>query len=102
MRALRRLSLVAVVAAAAGGAFVYLQRTEPPWWARLWFPLRYTAIVRGHSAHYRLNPALLAAVIDEESKFDAGARSRTELRRQILAVLGPVFVPGDGTVRGTR
>ena len=61
MRALRRLALVAVVAAAAGGAFVYLQRTEPPWWARLWFPLRYTAIVRGHSAHYRLNPALLAA-----------------------------------------
>ena len=77
MRALRRLALVAVVAAAAAGAFVYLQRTEPPWWARLWFPLRYAAIVRGHSAHYRLNPALLAAVIDEESKFDAGARSRT-------------------------
>jgi soluble lytic murein transglycosylase len=77
LRALRRLVLVAVVAAAAGGAFVYLQRTEPAWWARLWFPLRYTAIVRGHSANYRLDPALLAAVIDEESKFDAGARSRT-------------------------
>jgi len=76
LRALRRLVLV-VVAAAAGGTFVYLQRTEPPWWARLWFPLRYAAIVRGHSAHYRLNPALLAAVIDEESKFDAGVRSCT-------------------------
>jgi soluble lytic murein transglycosylase len=54
---------------------VYLQRTEPPWWARLWYPLRYAAIVRGHAAHYDLSPALLAAVIEQESKFDAGARS---------------------------
>jgi soluble lytic murein transglycosylase len=33
--------------------------------------------VRGHAAHYRLNPALLAAVIEEESKFRANARSST-------------------------
>ncbi len=77
MRLLRRLTLTAAVIAAALGAFLYLQRTEPPWWARLWFPLRYASIVRGHAADYRLNPALLAAVIEEESKFDAGARSRT-------------------------
>lgn len=57
------------------GAFVYLQRTEPPWYARLWYPLRYTPIVRGHASHYQLDPALLAAVIETESKFDAGARS---------------------------
>ena len=63
--------------AAAAGAFLYLQRTEPPWWARIWYPLRYAAIVRGHAAHYRLDPALLAAVIEEESKFDASARSST-------------------------
>jgi len=31
--------------------------------------------VRGHAAHYELNPALLAAVIEQESKFDANARS---------------------------
>jgi peptidoglycan lytic transglycosylase len=31
--------------------------------------------VRGHAAHYDLNPALLAAVIEQESKFDASARS---------------------------
>jgi soluble lytic murein transglycosylase len=54
---------------------VYLQRTEPPWWARLWYPLKYASIVRGHAAHYDLSPALLAAVIEQESKFDAGARS---------------------------
>ena len=62
---------------AAAGAFLYLQRTEPAWWARLWYPLRYTAIVRGHAANYRLNPALLAAVIEQESKFNADARSST-------------------------
>jgi len=65
------------VVVAAAGAFLYLQRTEPPWWARLWYPLRYTAIVRGHAANYRLNPALLAAVIEQESKFNADARSST-------------------------
>jgi soluble lytic murein transglycosylase len=63
------------VAAAALGAFTYLQRTEPPWWARLWYPLKYASIVRGHAANYRLNPALLAAVIEQESKFNADARS---------------------------
>lgn len=57
------------------GAFVYLQRTEPPWYARLWYPLKYASIVRGHAANYDLPPALLAAVIEQESKFDANARS---------------------------
>ena len=59
----------------AAGAFIYLQRAEPPWYARLWYPLRYASIVRGHAANYHLNPALLAAVIEQESKFDANARS---------------------------
>ena len=57
------------------GAFVYLQRTEPPWYARLWYPLRYATIVRGHARNYDLQPALLAAVIYQESKFRADARS---------------------------
>jgi soluble lytic murein transglycosylase len=58
-----------------GGSFAYLQRAEPPWWARLWYPLSYASIIRGHSAHYDLNPALVAAVIESESKFHAHARS---------------------------
>ncbi|HEV7132144.1 MAG TPA: lytic transglycosylase domain-containing protein [Gaiellaceae bacterium] len=37
--------------------------------------MKYATIVRGHAAHYRLNPALLAAVIEQESKFNADARS---------------------------
>jgi soluble lytic murein transglycosylase len=54
---------------------VYLQHTEPAWWARIWYPLRYSTIVRAHAHNYDLNPALLAAVIDEESKFRADAKS---------------------------
>ena len=68
------MGLVALVVVVAG-AFVYLQRTEPPWYARLWYPLKYASIVRGHAANYHLNPAFLAAVIEQESKFDASARS---------------------------
>jgi soluble lytic murein transglycosylase len=69
--------LLGGIAAAAIGVFTYLQRTEPPWWARIWYPLHYQAIVRGHARHYRLSPALLAAVIEQESKFRANARSST-------------------------
>jgi soluble lytic murein transglycosylase len=63
------------VAAVGAGAFVYLQKTEPVWWARIWYPLRYSTIVRAHADNYELNPALLAAVIDQESKFRADAKS---------------------------
>jgi soluble lytic murein transglycosylase len=69
--------LLALLAAVAilGGGFAYAHSTEPGWWVRLWYPLRYEAIVRGHAHNYRLDPALLAAVIYQESKFNAHARS---------------------------
>ena len=57
------------------GAFLYLQHTEPTWYARLKYPLRYDAIVRGYAQQRRLDPAFLAAVIETESKFDTEARS---------------------------
>jgi len=60
---------------AALGAFAYLQKTEPAWYARLWYPLRYPAIVRTYARQQRLDPALLAAVIETESKFSPTARS---------------------------
>src|SRR6185437_5541077 len=66
--------LVALVVVVAG-TFVYLQQTEPPWYARLWYPLHYSSIVRGHAANYDIDPALLAAVIEQESKFRADAKS---------------------------
>jgi soluble lytic murein transglycosylase len=71
--------VVAVLALVAllGGGFAYVYKTEPGWWVRLWYPLRYEQIVRGHARHYRLDPALLAAVIYQESKFESDVRSKS-------------------------
>jgi soluble lytic murein transglycosylase len=68
---------VAGLAAALLGAFALLQTSKPGWWERLWYPLRYEQIVRGHAQNYNLDPALLAAVIYQESKFKADARSKS-------------------------
>ncbi len=66
--------LVALAAVAAGAAFVVLG-SEPGFVQRLRYPLRYEQIVTAHARNYDLDPALLAAVIYTESKFDADARS---------------------------
>jgi len=59
----------------AGGAALYLKGGLPDWVERLRYPLRYEAIVKGHARNYHLKPALLAAVIYQESKFRPDARS---------------------------
>jgi len=66
--------VVAVVALAGGAAWIV--QTEPGWYQRLRYPLRYEQIVLAHAENYRLDPALLAAVIYAESKFDPSAESR--------------------------
>ena len=74
---MRRLVVVAAVAAAVAGAFAYVNAASPPWYERLRYPLAYQQIVRGHARHYRLDPALLAAVIYQESKFRPDVRSKS-------------------------
>ena len=54
---------------------VYVLETEPRWYERLRYPLRYEQIVVGHAENYHLDPQLVAAVIYQESKFDADAVS---------------------------
>jgi soluble lytic murein transglycosylase len=71
----KKIVALLLVGALLGGSFAYLRSSEPGWWVRIWYPLHYDAIVRGHARHYRLDPALLAAVIYQESKFHAHARS---------------------------
>jgi soluble lytic murein transglycosylase len=71
----RRLVGLVLVAGALFGTFAVLQTAQPGWWERLWYPLRYQPIVRGHARNYDLDPALLAAVIYQESKFKADAKS---------------------------
>ena len=70
----RLLALVAVVAA-VGGAAAWVVHDQPGWYERARYPLRDEQIVRGPARNYRLDPPLLAAVIYQESKFDANARS---------------------------
>ena len=70
----RSLGLVLLVGALLA-TFATLQSSKPGWWERLWYPLSYQQIVRGHAHNYDLDPALLAAVIYQESKFQSGARS---------------------------
>jgi soluble lytic murein transglycosylase len=68
-----RLVVILLVLVGAGGATVVA--SEPDWYLRARYPLRYEHIVRGHADNYHLDPALVAAVIYQESKFDPDARS---------------------------
>jgi soluble lytic murein transglycosylase len=71
----RRLLALTVILGVVAGLVLYVQAAEPSWYYRLRYPLSYEQIVRGHARNYDLEPALLAAVIYQESKFDAEARS---------------------------
>jgi soluble lytic murein transglycosylase len=71
----RRLVTLTALLAVLAGLVLYVQAAEPSWYYRLRYPLAYDSIVRGHAQNYRLDAALLAAVIYQESKFDPDARS---------------------------
>jgi peptidoglycan lytic transglycosylase len=68
-----RLTLIVAALVAATAAFVVVTQPDP--YLRARYPLRYEHIVRGHARNYQLDPALVAAVIYQESKFDSDARS---------------------------
>jgi len=62
-----------VLAVASAAAWVV--ESEPDWYLRTRYPLEYAHIVRGHARNHDLDPALLAAVVYVESRFDPNARS---------------------------
>jgi soluble lytic murein transglycosylase len=66
-------ALGALVALAVG--VLYVEETKPGWYGKMRYPLAYEHVIRGHARNYDLEPALLAAVIYRESKFDPDARS---------------------------
>ncbi|HZG36547.1 MAG TPA: lytic transglycosylase domain-containing protein [Gaiellaceae bacterium] len=74
MRRLAGLALLALALAAVGAVVL---ETQPRWYERARYPLRYEHLVRAHAQNYRLEPQLVAAVIYQESKFDADAVSRS-------------------------
>lgn len=67
--------LLGALALALAAAAFWLVNGEPLFVQRLRYPLRYEQIVRAHARNYRLEPALLAAVIYTESRFDPRAVS---------------------------
>ena len=72
---MRVLAVGALVVALTAVAGLWVVRTEPDFYLRARYPLRFEGIIRTHAANYDLDPALLAAVIYTESKFDSAARS---------------------------
>jgi soluble lytic murein transglycosylase len=67
------LSAMAVLGVAAVAAWVV--EAEPAGYLRARYPLEYDQIVSAHARNYDLDPALLAAVIYAESRFDPNAES---------------------------
>ena len=72
---MRRLAVFGIAVLGLAVAALWVVQSEPEWYQRLRYPLRYETILTGHARNYDLDPALLAAVIYTESKFDADARS---------------------------
>ena len=72
---MRRVVVLTALLGVVAGLVLYVQSAEPSWYYRLRYPLSYEQIVRGHARNYDLEPALVAAVIYQESKFDANATS---------------------------
>lgn len=74
------LILLAAAAAVAAGvahwaAPLFAGGGGPSWYTKTVYPLSYTAAIRAGAARYDLDPALVAAVVYAESKFDEHARS---------------------------
>jgi soluble lytic murein transglycosylase len=70
-----KVGLAAIALAAVGIAlgFVYVGRSD--FVDRLQYPLHYETLVRAQSRRFELDPALVAAVIYQESRFRPEARS---------------------------
>jgi soluble lytic murein transglycosylase len=71
----RLLVFLLLLAAVAAVIFVAVDRTKPDWYQRLRYPLEYEQLVRRSARAYGVDPALVAAVIYSESRFEADAVS---------------------------
>jgi soluble lytic murein transglycosylase len=66
---------IAAIAFAVAAAVTWVVRTQPDWYLRERYPLSYEQIIRIHAQEHGLDPALLAAVVYVESRFNPDARS---------------------------
>lgn len=72
---MKKLLWVVVFAAVVAAALGYVLRTSPPWYERIRYPLHYSEYIRVHAKEHHLDPALMAAVIYQESKFNPTVES---------------------------
>jgi soluble lytic murein transglycosylase len=72
---MRFLTLLALSVLVLAGAAAWVAEEEPDFYLRARYPLEYEHIIRGHAANHDLDPALLAAVVYVESRFDPNAES---------------------------
>lgn len=68
------LALLAVLGMTLG-AWYQTHQAMPAWYARLWYPLEYEEAIVAEARRQRLDPALVAAVVNAESGFVPDARS---------------------------
>ena len=66
---------VSLALLAFAGVAAWVVEAEPDWYLRARYPLEYEHIVSAHARNYDLDPALLAAVIYAESRFDPEVKS---------------------------
>ena len=61
--------------AVCGLAWLAIHRAQPDWYARLFYPLEHVDTIRAEAKRYDLEPALIAAVIRQESGWVPDSRS---------------------------
>jgi soluble lytic murein transglycosylase len=66
---------ISVALLAFAGVAAWVVEAEPDWYLRAREPLEYEHIVSAHARNYDLDPALIAAVIYAESRFDPDVES---------------------------
>ena len=72
---MRFLGLLTLAALVMSAAVAWTVREEPDFYLRARYPLEYEHIIRVHAANHGLDPALVAAVVYVESRFDPNATS---------------------------
>jgi len=71
----RFLTLSAIAVLGLSIAAAWTVREEPDFYLRARYPLEYEHMIRVHARNHDLDPALLAAVVYVESRFDPNAKS---------------------------
>jgi soluble lytic murein transglycosylase len=72
---MRLLTVAALLVLVAAGVGAWVLRSEPDFYLRARYPLEYGHILRTHGENHGLDPALVAAVVYVESRFDPNAES---------------------------